>query len=199
MLTVPDSDGVHTRLDVDDLGIDSAERFVALLTKAAMSDEEFSLSLIFHTFNAVLRLGLLDTKFWESVVHNSAFRNLAIDLILFDSREQVREQVVTSILDFAVKEESLLYATSGENDGHDEALHPISRYFWDVGLGVICEAAQMPDQCAECFSLLHGLMRGVFARRRHLVDFHDLAVRTSELLLSHESTEASTRPSGITA
>ena len=193
LLTMADSDLAQTGLDAAEFGIKSPERFIAILSNAARSQEESALPLIIHTLAGILRLGLLDSKFWEGATASPVFNRIARGLVLFDRRKQVRSLVIKMIQEFADSEGELLDASSDQADLRGEAQHRIARYFWALGLEIMPEAVTVPNQCYEIFSLLHSLMRKVFTKHRHLVDLHALAVQTSELLTRHESTEASTK------
>lgn len=166
---------------------------MAILSNAAKSEEESASSLIIHTLAVILQLGLLDFEFWECVAASQAFREVSRSLVLFDKRKQVRSLVIKMIQEFADSEEERLDMHPDQTDLRGEAHHRIARYFWALGLDLMPETVKDPNQCYEIFSLLHSLMRKVFAKHGHLVDLHSLAVRTSELLMSHESTEVSTK------
>lgn len=192
-LTIADPDLAETGFDAAKLGINLPERFVAILSNAVKSREELALPLIVHTFAAIMRLGLLDSKFWESVTASEIFRDVVSNLVLFDSRDKLRAMVIKMIQESADCEDELPDASSDQADDHGQLSHRIARYFWVLGTGLMTEAVMEPTRCCELFDLLHSLMDNTFASRPNLVDFRALAVQASGLLVRHEPTEASTK------
>ena len=158
-----------------------------------LGDDDCVLASIFQNIGAIFRLGLLDADFWISVTSSVKFRQAIVSLILAEKRKHVRTGVVKLIHEFVEAEDCLLNPPLTESEPEDTQTcsYRIAKYFSEVVIELIPEAASATETCHEFFTLAFHLVERNFTRQLNLVDSQALASQTSGLLLRCQSSEVS--------
>ncbi|PTB67813.1 hypothetical protein BBK36DRAFT_1193875 [Trichoderma citrinoviride] len=176
----------------------SAGRLVSILADAGMArEDEASLSLIENTLLAILRLCLSQSAFMESVANHSAFGNVLHDLILWDSRPQLRSRVVNMIRTAAESEELSVNGPESvlpEEEDVGGLAYPLTRYFWSTTSALLPEVIGNQSRCQELLDVLEYLFCRMSLIMPSEVDITAFARHVCELLLSHTSTERLDKP-----
>ncbi|KAL6889853.1 hypothetical protein HDV57DRAFT_345257 [Trichoderma longibrachiatum] len=177
----------------------SADRLIHILADARMAGgNEAALSLLENTLSVILRLCLSQGAFMESVANHSSFGNVLHDLILRDSRPQVRRRVVDMIRTAAESEGRPFNgpeSVSPEEEGYDGALaYPLTRYFWSTYSALLPEAIGNQSRCQEVFEGLEYFFCRMSLISPSAVDVTAFARQVCELLLNHTSTERLDQP-----
>ncbi|KAL7823498.1 hypothetical protein V8C26DRAFT_386717 [Trichoderma gracile] len=176
----------------------SADRLIHILADAGMArEDEAALSLIENSLSAILRLCLSQSAFMESVADHSSFGNVLDDLILWDSRPEVRRRVVNMIRTAAESEERPFHGLESVSpeEGHVGGLAcPLTRYFWSTALALLPETIGNQSRCQELLDGLEYLFCRMSLIEPAEVDITAFARQICELLLSHTSTERLDQP-----
>ncbi|KAL6860930.1 hypothetical protein J3F83DRAFT_768673 [Trichoderma novae-zelandiae] len=176
----------------------SAGRLVQILADAGMArEDEASLPLIKNTLSAILQLCLSQSAFMEGVASHPSFGNVLHDLILWDSRPEVRRLVINMIRTAAESEEPSLDGLEPVSPGKEAVgglAYPLTRYFWSLASALLPEAIGNQSRCQELLDGLEYLFCRISLVRPSEVDITVFARQVCELLLSHTSTERLDQP-----
>lgn len=190
-------DRAATQQPVSDIefGIQSPDKFIAILEKASASKEKHAESVTLQVFPVLLMLGHHDLRLWDSIRTNSTFCQVCGTLILRDCRPALRIRITKFIQSFSETGTLVGQTPSLEARRRDsEAQVTISQWFWELCVHLLPEAMSFRSQCSELMNLLLFLTNGLVSVRRDALDLHAVARTASGLLLNHETTEVSARP-----
>ena len=195
VLTRQDRAATQQPVSDTEFGIQSPEKFIAILEKASTSEEKHAESVTLQMFPVLLMLGHHDLRLWDSIQTNSTFRQICSTLILRDSRPALRIRVTKFVQNFSETGSLVGHAPSLEaRRRNSDAQIAISQWFWELCVHLLPEAMSFRSQCSELMNLLLFLTNSLASVKRDALDLHAVAKTASGLLLSHETTEVSARP-----
>lgn len=179
----------------EDLVHPPPEHLVELLSNVLRSGKANQVSeLVGQTLAVIFRLGLSSTSTWEKFRRTSGFAILFQDLILRESRQEVR-LLLTSLIEDIVALEA--QSQAGKDD-ESVAKGPLTMFFWENFSILLEEAEDHAEQSYELFKTCTALLKTISASA---TDEARAAIRNTtkelaHLLLRHESIEVRKQPSG---
>lgn len=164
------------------------QRLLEILSNALNHPRDTQVcDLVGHTMAAIFKLGLMSTSIWEKFQNTSGFPDLIQNLVLRESRQEMRSLMTLLI------EETVKYETQ-EGSGavaSQDTRGLMTLFFWDTLSVLLEEAEDYAVQSYEFFKACTILLKRISASRT--TGARNVVAKTAEnlahLLLRHESIE----------
>lgn len=167
---------------------------MSILSIAIDSDHKQAEILTIHAFSTLMTLSRYDSSFWASITSDSSFGELVSKIILTDSRQSLRSKALRFIIQY-FKNGVQLQGSHAPSEPHldlgSAAPQQICKWFWDLGFQLLPKVVSFANQCSELMEFILTLTDILQSVRRDAVDLGMMASLACQLLLKHETTEAS--------
>lgn len=175
---------------IDSTGGSATDRFVGILSNAAGDSDPEASELALSTFIAICRIGLADSRFWDSIMSNQNFIDTIHWCSLFDKRELFRKEVLQVIEETLQEEDQVASADSPDDmDCNSSSSRPLTRFFWSVASDTISKTNEVPHQSEAFFAVFQSMLFLVASKVPGAVDLKKLASQASYVLLNNSSIE----------
>ncbi len=162
----------------EDIPKPSPSRILSILDNATRSQEEELVHLSAKCLSLILRLGLVDEKFWLALADNPLLTELMRRICVLSDDKQFRFYCVSTIED-TIKRET----DKPDKDGH------IAKYFWNWALGTLTTVPDLGENFCELMKLMNSLVVRMQHNYAESIDLGSLSQQLTGYLIAHTCTE----------